>query len=82
MKSSIYLAGALSALTGLQSTVASPVIFQTDGTFKLTVFSDLHFGENPEGVCGPEQAKNSTMLMKTVFPCEKSDYVHVLLSVR
>jgi len=52
--------------------------FKRDGTFKLTVFSDLHFGENPECVWGPEQDKNSTILMKTVLASEKPDYVCVL----
>ncbi|KIJ99308.1 hypothetical protein K443DRAFT_624447 [Laccaria amethystina LaAM-08-1] len=49
--------------------------FKWDGTFKLVVFSDLHFGEKPEGVWGPEQDKNSIILMKTVLASEKPDYV-------
>ncbi|KAG5647074.1 hypothetical protein DXG03_001444 [Asterophora parasitica] len=51
------------------------VTFRPDGTFKLTVFSDLHFGENPWDSWGPEQDRNSTRLMKTVLADEKPDYV-------
>lgn len=40
------------------------------------VFSDLHYGENPWDVWGPEQDKNSTILMKTVLK-EEPDYVYV-----
>jgi hypothetical protein len=49
--------------------------FKPDGTFKLTVFSDLHFGENPWDVWGPEQDVNSTALMRKVLGDEKPDYV-------
>ncbi|KAI0764830.1 Metallo-dependent phosphatase [Fomes fomentarius] len=49
--------------------------FRSDGTFKLTVFSDLHFGENPWDDWGPVQDTNSIKLMNTVLPSEKPDYV-------
>ncbi|KIM42443.1 hypothetical protein M413DRAFT_444859 [Hebeloma cylindrosporum] len=49
--------------------------FKRDGTFKLTVFSDLHFGENPWDDWGPEQDVNSISLMDTVLGDEKPDYV-------
>ncbi|KAF8962278.1 Metallo-dependent phosphatase [Flammula alnicola] len=49
--------------------------FKPDGTFKLTVFSDLHFGENPWDSWGPEQDVNSTALMNTVLADEEPDYV-------
>lgn len=49
--------------------------FRKDGTFKVTVFSDLHFGENPWDAWGPEQDANSTRLMKRVLRDEKPDYV-------
>ncbi|KAG2003214.1 phosphatase DCR2 [Coprinopsis cinerea AmutBmut pab1-1] len=51
------------------------ITFKEDGTFKLTVFSDLHFGENPEGPWGEVQDSNSTRLMKRVLRDEKPDYV-------
>ncbi|KAF9475416.1 Metallo-dependent phosphatase [Pholiota conissans] len=49
--------------------------FKKDGTFKITVFSDLHFGENPWDSWGPQQDINSTILMNAVLPDEKPDYV-------
>ncbi|KAF8485671.1 Metallo-dependent phosphatase [Gautieria morchelliformis] len=45
------------------------------GTFKVMVFSDLHYGENPWDVWGPIQDKNSTILMNRVLNDEKPDYV-------
>lgn len=48
------------------------------GTFKICVFSDLHYGENPWDVWGPEQDKNSSILMKKVLEDEKPDYVYVI----
>lgn len=50
------------------------ITFRPDGTFKITVFSDLHFGEGPETVWGPEQDSNSTRLMRKVLPEEKPDF--------
>ncbi|ESK86704.1 calcineurin-like phosphoesterase [Moniliophthora roreri MCA 2997] len=48
--------------------------FRADGTFKVTVFSDLHFGENPWDTWGPEHDANSVQLMKSVLQDEKPDY--------
>ncbi|KAK0439343.1 Metallo-dependent phosphatase [Armillaria borealis] len=50
------------------------ITFRPDGTFKITVFSDLHFGEGPETIWGPEQDSNSTRLMRKVLPEEKPDF--------
>ncbi|KAI5121439.1 hypothetical protein M0805_006200 [Coniferiporia weirii] len=64
------------AAVDLDPYVGKPrVIFKPDGTFKITVFSDLHFGENPWDTWGPEQDVNSTRLMRTVLSSEKPDYV-------
>ena len=49
--------------------------FRADGTFKITVFSDLHYGENPWDDWGPIQDINSTRLMNTVLSSETPDYV-------
>ncbi|KAI0634996.1 Metallo-dependent phosphatase [Trametes polyzona] len=49
--------------------------FRQDGTFKITVFSDLHYGENPWDDWGPQQDVDSTQLMNTVLNDEKPDYV-------
>ncbi|KAH9918748.1 Metallo-dependent phosphatase [Epithele typhae] len=58
---------------------ASPVVLASplpqDGTFKITVFSDLHYGENPWDDWGPIQDINSTTLMNTVLSSEAPDYV-------
>ncbi|KDQ60405.1 hypothetical protein JAAARDRAFT_605439 [Jaapia argillacea MUCL 33604] len=51
------------------------ITFRADGTFKVTVFSDLHYGENPWDAWGPQQDVNSTALMKKVLADEKPDYV-------
>lgn len=55
--------------------------FSSSGTFKLTVFSDLHYGENPWDDWGPQQDVNSTRLMRSVLAAEKPDYVYGLCSL-
>ncbi|TFK69346.1 Metallo-dependent phosphatase [Pluteus cervinus] len=50
------------------------ITFKEDGTFKLTVFSDLHFGENPWDSWGPEHDQSSVKLMNTILGDEKPDY--------
>ena len=55
------------------------VTFRADRTFKLTVFSDLHFGENEEGPWGPEQDFSSIRRMRAILSDEKPDYVYVIL---
>ncbi|KAI0659004.1 Metallo-dependent phosphatase [Cubamyces menziesii] len=70
-----------SALAGRQDVDLDPypfkprLTFRPDGTFKITVFSDLHYGENPWDTWGPQQDANSTQLMNTVLEDEKPDYV-------
>jgi len=44
------------------------VHFRPDGSFKLLVMSDLHFGENPWDAWGPDQDKNSTALVGHFSP--------------
>lgn len=51
--------------------------FRSDGTFKITVFSDLHYGENPWDDWGLQQDIDSTSLMNTVLDSETPDYVFV-----
>ncbi|KAJ3569368.1 hypothetical protein NP233_g5090 [Leucocoprinus birnbaumii] len=54
------------------------IVFRKDGTLKITVFSDLHFGEFPdEPLVGPAHDLNSTRLMKRVLKEEKPDYAVV-----
>jgi hypothetical protein len=57
------------------------ITFSSSGTFKLTVFSDLHYGENPWDDWGPQQDVNSTRLMRGVLAAEKPDYVYVFCSL-
>ncbi|KAJ3571996.1 hypothetical protein NP233_g3383 [Leucocoprinus birnbaumii] len=51
------------------------IVFRKDGTLKITVFSDLHYGENPWDWWGPVQDANSTRLMKRVLKDEQPDFV-------
>lgn len=51
------------------------ITFSPDGTFKVTVFSDLHFGENPWDSWGPEHDAASIGLMRNILSTEKPDYV-------
>ncbi|KAJ7302505.1 Metallo-dependent phosphatase [Mycena albidolilacea] len=51
------------------------LIFRRDGTFKITIFSDLHFGENPDDGVGAVKDANSTRLMRAILHDEQPDYV-------
>jgi hypothetical protein len=51
------------------------LVFREDGTFKITVFSDLHFGENPGDGLGAIKDSNSTRLIGSVLADEAPDYV-------
>lgn len=51
------------------------ITFREDGSFKITVLSDLHFGENPWDDWGPEQDRKSLVLLRRVFREEQPDYV-------
>lgn len=41
-------------------------------TFKLAIFSDLHFGEDEHTLWGPEQDVNSTRVMRAVLDAEST----------
>ncbi|KAG8216059.1 Metallo-dependent phosphatase-like protein [Butyriboletus roseoflavus] len=51
------------------------ISFNQDGSFKLTIFSDVHFGENPWDWWGPEQDIKTNVLMETLLNIETPDYV-------
>ncbi|PVF97989.1 Metallo-dependent phosphatase [Serendipita vermifera] len=53
----------------------SKITFKDDGSFKVMVLSDLHFGENPWDEWGPEQDRKSLILLRRVLKEEKPDYV-------
>ncbi|KAF9525412.1 Metallo-dependent phosphatase-like protein [Crepidotus variabilis] len=48
--------------------------FKQDGTFKLTVFSDLHFGENPWEAWGPQHDAASVQLFHDILGTESPDF--------
>jgi Calcineurin-like phosphoesterase len=53
--------------------------FSKDGSFQITVFNDLHFGEGednpPEWGWGPPSDKKTTHVMNTVLDTETADLV-------
>ncbi|KIK78297.1 hypothetical protein PAXRUDRAFT_164361 [Paxillus rubicundulus Ve08.2h10] len=51
------------------------ITFREDGSFKLTIFSDVHFGENPWDSWGPVQDINTNALMQSLLDIEEPDYV-------
>ncbi|KAI0711211.1 Metallo-dependent phosphatase [Earliella scabrosa] len=64
----------LDGLTLVPYPLKPRLTFRNDGTFKITVFSDLHMGENPWDWWGPEHDASSVKLMNTVLASEKPDY--------
>ncbi|KAF7357110.1 Metallo-dependent phosphatase [Mycena sanguinolenta] len=70
---------AFSASTGSLSLNPYPdkprLAFRADRSFKITIFSDLHFGENPDDGVGVVKDSNSTRLMRAVLHDEDPDYV-------
>ncbi|KAG9050055.1 hypothetical protein FS837_007808 [Tulasnella sp. UAMH 9824] len=53
------------------------ILFKDNGTFRLTVFSDLHFGENPWEDSGPEHDRKTLVLMNDMLDSEKPDFVAI-----
>ncbi|PHH64409.1 hypothetical protein CDD81_4630 [Ophiocordyceps australis] len=49
--------------------------FKSDGTFEITVFEDLHFGENAWESWGPQQDINTVKVMESVLEHESPDVV-------
>ncbi|KAJ6483253.1 Metallo-dependent phosphatase [Mycena sanguinolenta] len=68
-------------LLGTDSLLLNPypdkprLTFHEEGTFKITIFSDLHFGENPDDGVGVAKDSNSTRLMRAVLRKEDPDYI-------
>lgn len=78
---SILLALAASTV----STLAIPILQPTDvlrldsnGSFKLTIFNDLHFGEAEDTLWGPEQDVKSVKVMNSVLDSEETTGLVVL----
>jgi metallophosphoesterase superfamily enzyme len=51
------------------------VTYDSNGHFKLTVFSDLHYGEAEDLSWGPEQDRNSDIVMRTILKMDPPNYV-------
>lgn len=49
-----------------------------DPSFQITIFADLHFGEEPSTIWGPEQDVNTTRAMEAVLSHETPDLVVLL----
>ncbi|KAI1340961.1 Metallo-dependent phosphatase [Xylariaceae sp. FL0016] len=52
-----------------------PLTFKSDGTFHISVFEDLHFGENAWDQWGPQQDINSVEVINKVLEAETPDLV-------
>ncbi|KAJ6442883.1 putative inactive purple acid phosphatase 16 [Purpureocillium lavendulum] len=52
-----------------------PLSFSPDGTFQVSIFEDLHFGENEEGPWGPEQDKLTVKVINEVLDKESAGLV-------
>ncbi|CAJ2507329.1 Uu.00g085150.m01.CDS01 [Anthostomella pinea] len=49
--------------------------FRADGSFQISVFEDLHFGENAWGSWGPQQDLNSVKVIDKILEAECPDLV-------
>ncbi|PWY72995.1 Metallo-dependent phosphatase [Aspergillus heteromorphus CBS 117.55] len=58
-----------------QSSEDSTLRFAEDGTFQITVFSDLHLGENPDTLEGPARDKRTADVVRKVLEHESSQLV-------
>ncbi|KAF9510289.1 hypothetical protein BS47DRAFT_1348214 [Hydnum rufescens UP504] len=52
-----------------------PRVTYKNGRFKLSVFSDLHYGEAEDLSWGPEQDRNSDTVMRAILKIDPPDYV-------
>ncbi|KAK3669955.1 hypothetical protein LTR78_010127 [Recurvomyces mirabilis] len=55
-----------------------PLRFRVDGTFQLSIFEDLHFGENAWDPWGPQQDINSVKVINKVLDAEPKTQLIVL----
>ncbi|KAK1034692.1 hypothetical protein LTR33_016562, partial [Friedmanniomyces endolithicus] len=52
-----------------------PLRFTSNGTFQISVFEDLHFGENAWDTWGPQQDINTVKVMNQVLDAETQQLV-------
>ncbi|RDI87533.1 Eukaryotic translation initiation factor 6 [Venturia inaequalis] len=69
-----------SNLKGMKwANTSSPLRYEKDGTFKLSIFEDLHFGEGqnnpPEVVWGPRYDRKTITVLNTLLDVEKPNLV-------
>ncbi|ORY71527.1 Metallo-dependent phosphatase-like protein [Pseudomassariella vexata] len=57
------------------SEVSAPLRFTDNGTFQISIFEDLHFGENAWDSWGPEQDVNSTRVVNEILDAESPGLV-------
>ncbi|KAH7169661.1 Metallo-dependent phosphatase-like protein [Fusarium flagelliforme] len=63
-----------SVVNNINNGELDPLRFNADGNFKICVFSDLHFAEDPSSV-GPEKDTRSARVMADVLDAELPDLV-------
>ncbi|KAI0849973.1 Metallo-dependent phosphatase [Daldinia vernicosa] len=52
-----------------------PLTFKSDGTFQISIFEDLHFGENAWDQWGPQQDINSVKVINEILEAESPGLV-------
>ncbi|TQS33336.1 hypothetical protein Golomagni_06323 [Golovinomyces magnicellulatus] len=62
-------------LAGAQRTPNAPLQFKDDGTFHISIFSDLHFGERYNTPRGVGQDAKTVRIMGDLLDYEKPDFV-------
>nr|POE54143.1 putative inactive purple acid phosphatase 16 [Quercus suber] len=53
----------------------APLRFTKDGTFQISIFNDLHFGENAWDPWGPQQDINSIKVINSILDAESQQLV-------
>ncbi|KAK0610916.1 Metallo-dependent phosphatase-like protein [Immersiella caudata] len=59
-------------LSSIGGAALPPLKFQADGSFQISVFEDLHFGENAWTTWGPQQDINTVKVINSVLDAEPS----------
>ncbi|TKA46788.1 hypothetical protein B0A54_03744 [Friedmanniomyces endolithicus] len=57
------------------SSLPPPLRFTSNGTFQISIFEDLHFGENAWDTWGPQQDLNTVKVMNEVLDAETQQLV-------
>ncbi|KAL4926650.1 metallophosphoesterase family protein [Aspergillus undulatus] len=66
---------ATALLAGSGTQALAPLKFSQDGTFQISIFEDLHFGENAWDSWGPEADRNSVKVLNQILDNESPDLV-------